>query len=123
MNALSKAQSAYSAVSAPTRTTRSTEYEAVSRITRKIQDAARKGPAAFPELAEALYRNSRLWRIFAADVADPNNKLPKELRARIFYLSEFTRHHTSQVLARKASVDPLLDINKSILRGLRGEAP
>jgi flagellar protein FlaF len=73
-------------------------------------------------LAEALYDNRKLWGIFATDVADPGNPLPKDLKARLFYLAEFTNHHTSKVLAREASVEPLIDINTAILRGLRSGA-
>ena len=122
MNAYSRAQRAYSAASAPTRTHRGTEYEAVARITHRMQSAAEKGPAGFVALVEALHDNKKLWNIFAIDVADANNTLPNDLKARIFYLAEFTHHHTSRVLAREVSVRALLDINKSVLRGLRGEA-
>ena len=119
MNALSQAQRAYSAVSAPTRTARSTEYEAVARITHQMQSADAKGSAGFAALVEALHANKKLWRIFAIDVADAANPLPKDLKARIFYLAEFTQQHTSKVLARRESVAPLLEINTAILRGLR----
>ncbi|MHA6264168.1 flagellar biosynthesis regulator FlaF [Arenibacterium sp. CAU 1754] len=119
MNALSQAQRAYSAVSAPTRTARSTEYEAVARITHQMQSADAKGSAGFTALVEALHANKKLWRIFAIDVADAANPLPKDLKARIFYLAEFTQQHTSKVLARRESVAPLLEINTAILRGLR----
>ncbi|WP_146347496.1 flagellar biosynthesis regulator FlaF [Falsiphaeobacter marinintestinus] len=122
MNALSQARRAYSAASAPTRTPKSIEYEAVARITARIQDAAQNGTAGFPALVAALHENVRLWTIFAADLADKDNGLPPDLRARLFYLSEFTRHHTSKVLARKDTVTPLLEINTAVLRGLRGEA-
>ncbi|MFD3191735.1 flagellar biosynthesis regulator FlaF [Sedimentitalea sp. HM32M-2] len=119
MNALSQAHRAYSAVSAPTRTARGTEYEAVARITTRIRSAYEKGPAGFPALAAALHDNRKLWNIFATDVADAGNPLPKDLKARLFYLAEFTNQHTSKVLARQASIQPLLEINTAILRGLR----
>lgn len=122
MNALSQARHAYSAVSAPTRTARGTEYEAVARITHKMQSAEAKGQAGFAALAEALHINKKLWRIFAIEVADAQNPLPEDLKARVFYLAEFTQQHTSKVLARKANIAPLLQINTAILRGLRGEA-
>ena len=80
------------------------------------------GSAGFAALTEALHANRKLWKIFAIDVADPGNKLPKDLKARLFYLAEFTSHHTSKVLARQATAEPLLEINTAILRGLRSEA-
>ena len=122
MNAQSLAQRAYSSVSTPVRTNRGTEYEAIVRITQRLQKAAAKGKDDFPALAAALNDNRKLWSIFASDVADPGNRLPAELKARIFYLAEFTIKHTSAVLARRATIAPLVDINTAILRGLRGEA-
>ncbi|MDU9003087.1 flagellar biosynthesis regulator FlaF [Sedimentitalea todarodis] len=120
MNALSQAHRAYSAASAPTRTTRGTEYEAIARITTRIRSADAEGAGGFAALAEALSDNRKLWTIFAIDVADKANPLPADLRARILYLAEFTNHHTSKVLARQATIEPLLEINTAILRGLRG---
>lgn len=122
MNALSQARQAYSASLSPSRTPRGTEYEAVARITHRLRSASQMGADGFVALAEALHDNNRMWRLFATDVADPENALPGELRARLFYLAEFTRHHTSKVLARQESVDPLLEVNAAILAGLRNGA-
>lgn len=122
MNALSQACSVYSATTAPTRTHKNIEYEAVARITAKLHKAAQKGRSGFPALAAALHDNNRLWNVFAIDVADSGNGLPSDLRAKLFYLAEFTREHSSKVLSENAPVTPLLEINTAILRGLRGEA-
>ncbi|MBV1926144.1 MAG: flagellar biosynthesis regulator FlaF [Rhodobacteraceae bacterium] len=119
MNAISQAQRAYSTASSPIRTTRGTEYDAIARITYKLKTAAAKGPDGFAALVDAMQSNNKMWQIFAIDVADRNNALPKELKAQIFYLAEFTRQHTSKVLARREDVAPLLEINLAILRGLR----
>lgn len=121
MNALTQAHRAYSAVAAPTRTPRRTEYEAVARITQKMKEASSKGPKGFPALAEAIHLNRKLWRIFAIDVADRKNPLPRDLKARIVYLAEFTQAHSSKVLARQDSAAPLIEVNLAILRGLRSE--
>ena len=55
----------------------------------------------------------------AADVADRANGLPQDLRARIFYLAEFTDQHSSKVLSGKGKADVLVEINAAIMRGLR----
>ncbi|MGR3761356.1 flagellar biosynthesis regulator FlaF [Roseobacteraceae bacterium NS-SX3] len=122
MNALLKAKSAYSAAKAPTRTAKNFEYEVIGRITRRLVAAAQKGRPGFKELAEALNDNSRLWTIFTTDLASSGNPLPAELKEQLFYLAEFTRQHTSKVLARKAGVQPLVEINTAIMRGLRSGA-
>lgn len=115
------AQKAYAASAAPTRSPRGLEYDAIAKITRQLQQAAQKGDAGFAELVSALYENRRLWTLFATSVANQQNALPAELRASLFYLAEFTQDHSARVLAGKATVQPLLEVNTSILRGLREE--
>ena len=122
MNALLKAKSAYAAAKAPTRTARNTEYEILARITRRMIAAHNKGADGFNDLASAVSDNRRLWMLFTSDLAKSGNKLPSELKASLLELGQFTRVHTSKVLARKASVEPLVDINTAIMRGLRSGA-
>ncbi|GGH27913.1 flagellar protein FlaF [Cribrihabitans marinus] len=119
MNALSRAQQAYAAASAPVRTPKNIEYQVISRITRNMRDADRKGRAGFPALASALHENRQLWTLFAIDLSGDGNGLPRDLRARLLSLAEFTQHHTSRVLAREATVEPLLEVNTAVMRGLR----
>jgi flagellar protein FlaF len=114
------AQRAYAENATSTRTDRATEYDLFARVTHRIKAAAEAGPKAYPQLVEALYDNRRLWTTLAVDVADPSNKLPQELRAQIFYLSEFVQLHTGKVLARKARLATLLEVNAAIMRGLSG---
>ncbi|MGB7262958.1 MAG: flagellar biosynthesis regulator FlaF [Albidovulum sp.] len=120
MNAYQMAQTAYSGASAPIRTGRGTEYELFARVTHRLGIAGR-GDADFNALVRALHDNRALWTALAADVAVETNGLPQSLRAQIFYLSEFTNHHSRRVLAGKAGVDVLVDINTAIMRGLRME--
>ena len=75
----------------------------------------------FAGLVQALHDNTTMWRTLASDVAEPENGLPKALRARLFYLYEFTAQHSPKVLEEKASVEVLVDINTAVMRGLRGE--
>lgn len=119
MNATAMAKTAYSAPGQPTRTARGTEYELFARITHRLKAASSLGDVGFSTLARALHDNRQLWTTLAADVADPDNQLPPPLRARIFYLSEFTAQHTRKVLAGSADPEVLIDINTAIMRGLR----
>jgi flagellar protein FlaF len=123
MTAAKMAETAYGAQSAAARTPRGTEYAVFSQITRRMKAAADKGPAEFPALAEALHENHRLWTTLAVNLADEDNQLPRDLRARLFYLAEFTFQHTAKVLAREADARPLIEINAAIMRGLLGQAP
>jgi flagellar protein FlaF len=118
VNVYHLAKTAYAAPGGPTRTERATEYALFAEITRKLKNAIDE-PQNFPAMAAALHENRRLWSIIATDVADPGNRLPAALRARIFYLAEFTARHSSEVLARKQSAEALVEINTAIMRGLR----
>nr|WP_074256918.1 flagellar biosynthesis regulator FlaF [Vannielia litorea] len=117
MNSVQLAQSAYSSgQQAPLRTHRGTEYAAFSRVTSRL-----KAPRSFNALAAAVHENRQLWTALAADVADAENGLTADLRARIFYLARFTAQHSSKVLRRKADVLPLIEINMAVMRGLGGK--
>lgn len=119
MNALNMAKTAYTTNQVAVRTPRSTEYEAFARVTRRLKSAAEMGRSGFSQLAEALHTNRQLWTMLAADVAERENALPQDLRARIFYLAEFTALHSRKVLNGEEDVAVLLEVNMAIMRGLR----
>ena len=123
MTAAKMAEHAYGAGSAAARTPRGTEYAVFSQVTRRMKAAAESGRMGFPALAEALHENRKLWTTIALSVADEANGLPADLRARLFYLAEFTFQHSAKVLASKADVRPLLEINAAIMRGLLAQPP
>lgn len=118
MNAQLLAKTAYGAAATPVRTDRGTEYALFTQVTQRLKAAALKGPSHYNELVRALHDNRMMWVTLAADVADRENELSKELRARIFFLAEFTKSHTSKVIGGRASVQALIDVNASIMRGL-----
>lgn len=119
MNSYAMAQRAYAPTAAPTRSNRSIEYDVIARITFRLKEAITRND--FPQLLDALHENRKLWRTLAIDVADNENGLPQDLRARIFYLAEFTDHHTRKVIRDKETAVPLLEVNTAILRGLKQE--
>jgi flagellar biosynthesis activator protein FlaF len=120
VNAHLLASSAYSGAAVPIRTDRGAEYDAFARCTRALA-SAQTGAGGFAAMARALSDNRRLWNVLATDVSGDGNRLPPALRARIFYLAEFTRHHSRRVLAGEAEVAALIDINTTVMRGLRGQ--
>ncbi|MGL4309481.1 MAG: flagellar biosynthesis regulator FlaF [Paracoccaceae bacterium] len=119
LNTFDMARSAYSRPDAPTRTTRGTEYDLFARITHRLKHAASPETGGFAALAQAIHENRRLWSVLAADVAEEGNRLPDSLRARVFYLAEFTQQHSRKVLAQQASADVLIEVNSAIMAGLR----
>lgn len=119
MSAISKAQRAYAPGPGVTRTPRSIEFEVVARVTHRLKRAIQSQDKR--QLIDVLHENRQLWTALAVDVASDGNLLPQELRARLFYLAEFTTQHTSKVLRDQASAVPLLEINAAILGGLKTE--
>lgn len=119
MNSFSQAQRAYAPTQAPIKTARSTEYEVIARISYRMKRAIQEKD--FPALAAALHENNKLWTALAIDAANEDNLLPDELRARIVYLSDFTRLHSQKVLRKRETPVPLLEINAAIMKGLKQE--
>lgn len=118
MNATDRARAAYRPDNIAIRTPSAIEHEAFMRVTRRLTLASGPG-TSFPEIATALYENRRLWGVLAASVADPENALSSDIRARILFLADFTYIHSQKVLFEKASIDPLIDINSAMMAGLR----
>ncbi|MEO8529913.1 MAG: flagellar biosynthesis regulator FlaF [Deltaproteobacteria bacterium] len=118
MSAPNMAQTTYNANVREIRTDRANEYEALSRVTARMKRAETVANTPFADLAAAMHDNRRLWTALAQDVASDQNGLPKELRAKLFYLYQFVSVHTGRILAGQAKVGPLIDINIAVMRGL-----
>src|ERR1700753_4087090 len=112
---------AYQSVQRAVEDPRATEYRLFGQVTGALLDAKSKNAQGAP-LVEAIDWNRRLWRTLAADCLDDGNQLPKPLRANIVSLSLFVNRYSKQVTREGASVDPLIEINRSIMLGLRGAA-
>lgn len=121
MNVIEQARQAYAPNQNAVRTTRSVEAQLISQITSRLERLSKMPEPDFPTLMAAIHDNRRMWTTMAVDVADQGNALPKELRAQIFYLAEFTAHHSQKVIHGKADARALIDINMAILKGLNGQ--
>ncbi len=121
VNAIEQARQAYAPTQVAVRTERSVEAQLISQITARLRKEANTTPVDFPALAGVLHDNRRMWVAMAADVADDGNALPKPLRAQIFYLAEFTEHHSRKILQGEADATALIEINTAVLRGLNGQ--
>jgi len=119
VNTFDLARTAYSSAATPIRTHQSTEYDILAQITGRIRTAAARGKSGFNDLTKALHDNAQFWTLLATNVADDNNLLPDMLRGRLFYLAEFSLQHTPKVLNGSADADILLEINTTVMRGLR----
>lgn len=101
------------------RTARDAEYDVISRVTRLLRQSDRSGHSA--ETVMAVHKNNELWTILAADLADPKNMLPDDTKAGLLSLAGFALRQGHAVLGGRGTTDVLIDINMSIMKGLRGE--
>ena len=120
MNEISAAEILYKTDANLVQAPRQAEYGIFAKITHSLSVSDKQKNVAFSDYVTALHQNRKLWSTLASDVADAENKLPPALRAQILYLAEFTNVHTSRILNERAAVQPLIDINLAIMRGLKG---
>lgn len=116
-------QMSYARVHASTRQPKDLEYDLLARAAQRLQSGWRDRTINFGGLIAAIDENERLWIALASDVAIPENGLPSELRAKLFYLYEFVTQHSTGLRNGKGSVEVLIDINTAVMRGLRGQVP
>jgi flagellar protein FlaF len=100
---------------------RTTEYRLFGQVTGALMNVQQDGVKA-GALVEAIDWNRQLWRTLAADCMDDRNQLPREVRAKIISLSMWVRKYSKSVTREGASIDPLIEINRTIMQGLQGAA-
>jgi len=76
-------------------------------------------------LDEALKYNQRVWSFFQSELSQADNPLPAEIKQNILALSVFVDRRIFEVMAYPSSekLDILININRNIAAGLRGEQP
>jgi flagellar protein FlaF len=112
---LSRYQQAQEAFESP----RAAEHRMLARVTGMLRAAASSGGR---ERVEACYYNRKLWSIFQADLAAPENGLPDEVKARLISISLWVQKYTGEAMAG-APVEPLINVNRAIMEGLMPTAP
>ena len=98
---------------------RDVEYNVFSSVTRSLRKA--KNSDDFQEIILAVTRNSDLWTILADDLSSAGNQLPDKVKMGLISLASFSVKTGQAVLGRRSSVDVLIDVNMSIMKGLRGD--
>jgi len=75
------------------------------------------------KLLEAIKFNQKVWSFFQAELSDPENPLPKNLRQDILNLSLFIDKRLFEVMANpaKEKLDIVIDINFNLAAGLRSK--
>ena len=118
MNIVEQARKGYAGSTLPIKSPRGTEYEAVSRVSHRLRQAALRRDKDFPAFVAALAENRRLWATFAVSVAQSDNLLPDDLRARLFWLAEFTEAESRRILRGGGDIAALIEVNAAMMRGL-----
>lgn len=110
---------AYQRAATQADTPRDLEYRAFGQVTAGLVRIKDEKPAP-AVVAEALDANRRLWNVLAADCSAPENKLPLALRGQIISLALWVARYSGEVLREGADLEPLIDINRTMMEGLAG---
>src|ERR1035437_712739 len=120
------AYNAYSNMQKDNLSGRELEASVLSRaglMLKQVQDNW-DAPDMQQKLTEAIKFNQKVWSFFQAELSDPENPLPKNIREDILNLSIFIDKQLFEVLAypdpEKLSI--VIDIDFNIAAGLRTKA-
>jgi len=100
---------------------RDLEYRAFGQVTAALLRVKEENPSLSAK-AEAIDANRQLWNVLSADCATPQNQLPLALRGQIISLAIWVGRYSSEVLRHGAEIDPLIDINRTMMEGLAPSA-
>jgi len=116
---------AYKSVEKSTLSGRDLEASVLMKAALKLQEVQSSwaAPDRDERLDEALKYNQRVWSFFQAEISMPDNPLPAEIKQNILALSVFVDRRIFEVMAYPAAekLDILVNINRNIAAGLRGD--
>jgi len=100
---------------------RQMEYRLFAQVTLALIEASKTDPKDIAARVDVLDWNRRMWTALSEDCSNPENRLPAPLRASIISLAIWVGRHTSAVIRRQEQIEPLIEINRMIMQGLRGD--
>lgn len=73
-------------------------------------------------LDEALQYNQKIWSIFQAEISNPDNPLPNEIKINLLNLSRFIDKRIIEIMTSPSpdKLEIIIRINQNIAAGLRG---
>lgn len=120
-----KSINAYQTVDKTTATGREAEAVALTKGALLLAEVQQKwGSAERDQLLEAaLLYNQRLWSLFQAELADPVNPLPEEIKTNLLVLSALIDKRIFEVMAypSQEKLNLIINVNRNIAAGLRGD--
>ena len=100
---------------------RDLEYRLLAQVTGGLMKV-REGRASIQEKYNWILQNEKVWGVFLADVNDPDNALPRQLKGGIASLALWVMKETKLVMSDDAApLDDLIEINRQIMAGLKPE--
>jgi flagellar protein FlaF len=108
----------YQAVQATIETPRETEYRLFAQVTRMLMDQSNSTGSEF---FRAVDKNRRVWLTMQMDLVSEDNRLPDELKAGLISLAIWVDKHSAAVMRGQKDIQPLIDVNRSIMEGLAGQ--
>ena len=71
---------------------------------------------------EALHKTHELWSLLVKDLQLPGNALPQDLKDRLTALGFWAMSYSTRAMPGDLPVQPLIDINRNMIEGLREQA-
>lgn len=116
---------AYQSVEKSTLSGRELEASVLAKAAIRLQEVQQHwtDPDHEVQLDEALKYNQRVWSFFQSEISQMENPLPAEIKQNILALSVFVDRRIFEVMAYPApeKLDILININRNIAAGLRGD--
>lgn len=110
----------YKTISGNMLSQRELEAQALVHMASKINAIKENWDDKAAELENVLNMNRKLWTVFAASLAEPDNPLPLDLKKNVGALALFIFKHTLNVLSnpKPQALDILININMQLAKGL-----
>ena len=117
------ATDAYRTVAKEIANPRELEADLLLKAAARLQSVSDSWERDRSDLNDALIYNRKLWTFFLDSVTSPENKLPAEIRQNIANLGVFIMTQTMTVVSepRRESLRSLININRELAAGLRGQ--
>jgi flagellar protein FlaF len=120
MDQKQKALRGYGETKRQTASDKHIELQLFSSITARLRAQTTKETTQLNSvMAQALIDNAKLWNILFCDLVTEENQLPLETKKNLISLAEFTQQHTKRVLSGQAGMGILVEINDSVIIGLK----
>jgi flagellar protein FlaF len=72
--------------------------------------------------ALALHKTGRLWSMLVADLGQPGNALPPDLKGRLISLGLWAQREADARLGDDRSLAPLIELHQDMIAGLEAQA-